>query len=76
MLVQSKNPALVKPQSFPNGIAALDRGIERADAGFVPMNKPTVDVDDQIAVSFVEFLQHEMARNELGKQERRNSIHS
>src|SRR6266446_5723938 len=71
MLVQFENPALIKPQSFPNGIAALDGGIERADAGFVPTNKLTVDVDDQMAVSFVEFLQHEMAKNELGKQEPR-----
>src|SRR6266404_3603283 len=76
MLVQFENPALIKPQSFPNGIAALDGGIERADAGFVPTNKLTVDVDDQMAVSFVEFLQHEMAKNELGKQEprKKNSI--
>src|SRR5205085_6799659 len=68
MLVQFKNPALIKPQSFPNGIATLDGGIERADARVVAMNKLAIDVDHQIAVSFVEFLQHEMAKNESGTQ--------
>src|SRR6266404_1931712 len=67
MFVQFKNPALVKPQSLPDSIAALDGGIERADASFIAMNKPVVDVDDQIAVSFVEFLQHEMGEGRIRK---------
>ena len=46
MLVQFKNPALIKPQAFPDSIATLDSGIEWADAGFVTINKLTVDVDD------------------------------
>ena len=58
MLVQFENATAVKPQSFPNGVATLHRGIKRADSRFVAMNELTVDVNDQIAVSFVEFLKH------------------
>src|SRR5438093_9551270 len=58
MFVQFENATAVKPQSFPNGVAALHRRIERADPRFVAMKEVTVDVNDQIAVSFVEFLKH------------------
>ena len=59
MVVQFKDPALIKPQSFSNGIAPLDGGIERIDGRLVAMNKPAIDVDHQIAISFLELLQHQ-----------------
>ena len=38
MFVQFEDAAVIEPQSFPDRIAALHRGIERADAGFIPMH--------------------------------------
>src|SRR5260370_19707293 len=58
MLVQFENATAVNAQSFPNGVATLHRRIERTDSRFVAMNQLTVNVNDQIAVSFVEFLKH------------------
>ena len=58
MLVQLEDAAVVKPQSFPDRVPALHRGIERTDPGLIAMDKPTVDVDDQVAVFLVKFLQH------------------
>jgi len=57
MLVQFENPAVVNSQPFPDGIPTLHRRIERADPGFIAMKQLTVDVNDQIAISFVEALQ-------------------
>ena len=48
----------IEPQSFPDRVAALDRRVERADAGLIPMHQLAVDVDQQIAVFFVEVLEH------------------
>jgi hypothetical protein len=59
MFLELENPSLVQPQSFPDCIAALDSRIERANPGFVAMDQLSVDIDDQVAVSFIEFLKHE-----------------
>src|ERR1700736_4658830 len=48
----------LKMRTFPNCVAALHRGIERAHSGFVAMHKLAVDVDDQVLVLGIEFLLH------------------
>ena len=58
MFVQFENAAVIEPQSFPDRVAALHRGIERADAGLVPVHELAVDVHQQVAVLFVELLEH------------------
>src|ERR1700720_3717104 len=58
MFVQLKDAAVVKPQTFPDGVAALHRRIERTDSRLIAMHEAAVDVYDQITVSLVEFLQH------------------
>ena len=74
MLQELENPAVVKPQSFPDCIAALDSRIERADPGFVAMDQLSVDIDDQVAVFRVKLLQHEKKEGlirKTGKQEKK-----
>src|ERR1043166_5814314 len=58
MLVQFENAAVVKAQAFPNGVAPLHRRIEGAYSGFVAVHELAVDVDDQVAVLGIKFLQH------------------
>ena len=58
MFVQFENAAVIEPQSFPNRVATLDRGIKWTDAGFVPVHQLAVDVHQQIAVLLVELLEH------------------
>ena len=58
MFVQFENAAIIEPQSFPDRVAALDRGIKRADAGLIPVHELAVDVYQQVAVLFVEALEH------------------
>jgi len=58
MFVQFKDPTVVKTKSFPNRVPTLDSRIERADSSSIPVHKVTIDVYDQIAVSFIKFLQH------------------
>ena len=58
MLVQLEDTAVVKTQAFPDRIAALHCRIKRTDSSLVPMHQLSVDVDNQAAVSVVEFLQH------------------
>ena len=58
MLVQFENATVVKPQTFPNRVAALDRGIERTDARLVAVDQLTVDVNDQVLVLRIKFLLH------------------
>ena len=53
-----EDAAIVKSQAFPDGIAVLDGGVEGADAGFVTMNEPAVDVNDQVGVGGVVLLEH------------------
>ena len=56
--MEFENPAVVKPQSFPDCVPALHGGIERTDAGFIAMHELTVDIDNQVAIFLVEFLEH------------------
>jgi hypothetical protein len=58
MFAQFENPAVVESKAFPDGIPTLHSGIEWADPGFVAMDQLAVDVNHQIAISFVEFLKH------------------
>jgi hypothetical protein len=56
MFVQFENPALIKSQTFPDRVAALHDGVKRADARLVAMAEFAVDVDQQVAILFVELL--------------------
>src|ERR1041385_7106961 len=58
MLVQFEDAAVVKSQAFPNSIATLHGRIERADPCFVAMDQTAIDIDDQVAISLVELLEH------------------
>jgi len=58
MLDQFEDPAVVHPQAFPNGVAALHSRIKGTDARLVAMHQPAVDVDKQVSIAFVEFLEH------------------
>ena len=61
VLVQAEDAAVVEAQPFPDGVAALHDRIERADAGLVAMDEAAVDVDDEVAVFVVEFLEHRLS---------------
>lgn len=61
MLCEPKNPATIKPQAFPNGIAALYDGIKWADSRFVPTKQSAVYAVDQILIDWVVFLEHFLA---------------
>src|SRR5207248_9671042 len=58
VFVKLEDPTVVESQSFPDRVTALHRRIERADRSFVAMRQNSVDVHDQVAVAFVEFLKH------------------
>jgi hypothetical protein len=58
VFVQFENATIVKSQAFPDRVAALHDGIEWTHAGFIAMHEPTVDIDDQVAVLLVKFLEH------------------
>ena len=58
MFVQFEDAAVIEPQSFPDRVAALHRGIKRADAGLVAVHELAVDVHQQVAVLLVELLEH------------------
>jgi len=58
MLMQLEDASVVKPQSFPDCVTALHRGIKRTDPGFIAMHELTVDIDDQVAISLIKSLQH------------------
>ena len=62
MLVKFKNPAVVQAQSFPHRVPALDGRIKRTDTRFVAVHELTVDINDQIAISLIEFLKHEVRK--------------
>ena len=53
--LEPEDAAVVQPQPFPHGVAALHRRVERADARLVAVHEPAVDVDDQVAVALVEL---------------------
>jgi hypothetical protein len=58
MFVQLENATVIKSQTFPDSVPTLHGRIERTDPSLVAMDELAVDVNDQIAVSFVEFLKH------------------
>jgi len=58
VVVQFENPTLIKSQTLPDSIPTLHGRIEWTDPSLVAMNELAVDVNDQIAVSFVESLEH------------------
>src|SRR5439155_10177162 len=58
MFVELENSTVIQAQPFPDCVAALHCRIERADPCFVTMHQLPVDIDDQVAVSLIEFLQH------------------
>src|SRR4029077_16039018 len=58
VLVQPEDAPGVEPQALPDRVTALDRGVERADHGPVPMAEPAAHVDDEVAVALVINLQH------------------
>jgi hypothetical protein len=59
MFVELENPAVVQPQSLPHRVAALHSRIKRTNPCLIAVNQLTVDINDQIAISLVEFLKHE-----------------
>src|SRR5712692_3154893 len=62
MLVQFEDPTIIKPQPLPNRVAPLHCRIERTDPGLVAMNELTVDVDRQVLVFGIRFLEHVQPR--------------
>src|ERR1700737_1913003 len=58
MFEQFEDAAVVKAETFPNGVATLHRGVERADGRLVAVHEPAVDVNDQVAVLLVKLLEH------------------
>ena len=68
MFVELENPAVVQSQTFPHSVTTLHRRIKGADSGLVAMHQLTVDVYNQIAISFVEFLKHWFNRGLRGQR--------
>ena len=58
MFVKFKNSSIIKSQSFPDSVAPLHRRVEWADPCLVAMHQLSIDVYDEVAVSFIEFLKH------------------
>jgi hypothetical protein len=58
VLMQLKDAPVIEPQTFPHGIATLDRRIEWADPCFVAVHEAAVDVDQEMAILFVKLLEH------------------
>ena len=58
VVVQFENPTVIKSQPFPDSIPTLHGRIEWTDPSLIAMNELAVDVNDQIAISFVESLKH------------------
>ena len=51
VLREPEDPAVVEPQALPDGVAALDDGVERAETcGLVAVAQHAVDVDEQVAL--------------------------
>jgi hypothetical protein len=57
--VEFEDPAFVQPQSFPYRIPALHGGIKRTDPCLVAVHELAVDINDQVAISLIEFLKHD-----------------
>jgi hypothetical protein len=50
---EAKDSPLIKSESFPNGIAILDRGIKGADPGFIAMKVGAVNENELGCCSLV-----------------------
>ncbi len=61
MLGEFEDGVVVESEAFPDGVAALDGGVEWADAGVVAVDEFGVDVDEEVAVAFVVGLEHGVA---------------
>src|SRR6266496_2562022 len=75
MFVQLEDLAVVETQSLPDRVAALHHGVEWTDAGLIAVDQVAVDVDDQIAISVVELLQHVVYRFALVESSETRIIH-
>src|SRR5205823_6120749 len=58
MLAEPEDPSARDAQALPHGVAALDCGVEWADAGLVAVAEPAAHVDDEVTVTFIEGLEH------------------
>src|SRR4051794_21746739 len=58
MFDQPKNPSFVQPQPLPDRISSLHSRVKWADRRLIAMDQLAVDVHDQLAILFVELLQH------------------
>src|SRR2546423_8514295 len=63
MLAELENPTVIKPHSFPHCVAALHTGIKRTDRSLVSVYQQAVDVYQNVAITFVVFLQHSLSAN-------------
>src|SRR5262245_48191906 len=59
MLPKLEDPAVVKPQTLPNGVSSLHRRVEWTHGSLIAVDKVSVDVYDQVLVSFIKSLKHE-----------------
>jgi hypothetical protein len=58
MFVQLEDATVIKAQTFPDSIPTLHRRIEWTDPSLIAMDELAIDINDQVAISLVEFLQH------------------
>lgn len=45
-----------KPETYPNRVAILHRGIKRTHSDYLPMHQPPVDLDEKIGVGRIVVL--------------------
>jgi hypothetical protein len=60
VFVQFEYSLCVEPQPFPNGVTILHGRIERANACFISVKQSTADIHDEIFISQIELLQHDL----------------
>ena len=56
VLLELEDTSAVQAKPLPDGVASLNHRVERADARLVAVHQSAIDVDDQVAVAFVEAL--------------------
>ena len=59
MFTQPEDPPLVDAQAFPHRIPSLHSAVERADSRLAAVMKRPIDIDEDLAVSFIEGLKHQ-----------------
>ena len=62
VLLELEHPPVVDAQALPDGVAALDGRVERADPRLGARPEVAVDVDEDVAVLLVEVLEHGSGR--------------